>query len=235
MYWYWIHWNKAGLKHDSVYRASMKSEAAPAKRRYNSSRRSMQAAQTRADILEAAQVCFRESGWAGTTLAAIAERAGVAVETIYSSFGSKKALLRSAMEVSVVGDAEEVPLIEREEWRQLAVGTRKVRMEKGAAMVTEIHERSAAIWAALLEASASDPEVDAWRRELDAGRKVDLAKSFEQILERTVEGPELDVLWALYSSEVYVRLTDDAGMSRAAYGAALTDATLRILGSGRRR
>jgi AcrR family transcriptional regulator len=230
MQWCSIQWNKVGLKHATVYRASMKSETAPAKRRYNSSRRSMQAAQTRADILDAAQACFRETGWAGTTLAALAERAGVAVETIYSTFGSKKALLRAAHDVSVGGDAEEVPLVEREEWRQLGIGTRQERMRKGAAMAIDIHERSAGIWQAVLEASASDPEIDAWRRDADARRRVDLQKSLERVFDQPVKGDELELLWALYSSEVYALLTGDAGMSRKAYERALTTGTLRILG-----
>ncbi len=68
--------------------------AAPTtKRSYNSSRRTLQAAQTRDEVLRAATELFRETGWAGTTLAAIAERAGVSVETVYKGFGSKKGLL----------------------------------------------------------------------------------------------------------------------------------------------
>jgi AcrR family transcriptional regulator len=229
MQWRSIQWNEVGLKHALVYRASMKSEA-PTKRRYNSSRRSMQAAQTKADILEAAQAAFAETGWAGTTLGALAERAGVAVETIYSTFGSKKALLRAAHDVAIVGDAEPVPLVERDVFQQLGVGTRTQRIAKGTALAVDIHERSAGIWQAVLEASASDPEIDAWRREADAGRRVDLAKSLEKVFDRPIKGAELEVLWVLYSAEAYLRLTVDAAMSRRAYEAALTSATLRILG-----
>lgn len=208
----------------------MKSEPAPAKRRYNSSRRAMQAAQTKADILEAAQAAFAETGWAGTTLSALAERAGVAVETIYSTFGSKKALLRAALDVAIVGDAEPVPLIDRDVFHQLGVGTPKERIKKGVALAIDIHERSAGIWQAVLEASASDPEIDAWRREADAARRIDLGKSLTKVFDRPVEGADLEVLWILFGAEAYLRLRLDAGMSRKAYEAALTSATLRILG-----
>src|SRR5690349_24448195 len=86
----------------------------PPKRRYSSSLRARQAADTKAQVLSAAAELFEESGWSGTTVAAIAKRAGVAVETVYSGFGSKKHLLRAVLDFAVVGDAEPVPLVERE-------------------------------------------------------------------------------------------------------------------------
>ena len=43
----------------------------------------------------------------------------MAAETIYTGFSSTKALLRAAMDVAIVGDAQPVPLIEREEFQQL--------------------------------------------------------------------------------------------------------------------
>ncbi|MCU1377105.1 MAG: TetR family transcriptional regulator [Acidimicrobiales bacterium] len=209
---------------------AMSSNEAPTKRRYNSSRRAMQAAQTRVDILDAAIASFRETGWAGTTLAALADRAGVAVETLYSTFGSKKALLRAALDVSVVGDAEDVPLVEREDFAQLGVGTLEERLHKGLTLAIGIHERSAGVWQAMLEASASDVEIEGWRREADAGRRIDLGKSFERILDRKVKGEELQILWVLFSPEAYLRLTQDAGLSRKAYESTIRTATLRILG-----
>jgi len=57
------------------------------RRRYDSTRRQAQAAQTREDILRAAREAFLRRGYPGTTLAAVAMDAGVAVETIYRAFG----------------------------------------------------------------------------------------------------------------------------------------------------
>src|SRR5215813_2309798 len=104
-------------------------------RSYNSTRRTRQAAQTRAEILTAAIELFGEHGWAGTTLAAIAERADVAVETIYSGFRSKKGLLRAALDVAVVGDTEAIPFSERPEAKALAEGTRDQRLHAAAKVV----------------------------------------------------------------------------------------------------
>ena len=77
--------------------------AKTAKRSYNSSRRTLQAAQTRDEVLRAGSELFRETGWTGTTLAAIAERAGVSVETVYKSFGVKAGLVRALYERGLAG------------------------------------------------------------------------------------------------------------------------------------
>lgn len=67
-------------------------------RRYRSKLREEQAAQTRADILAAARELFASAGFAGTTIAVIAARAGVSVQTIYAVFGSKAKVARALVE-----------------------------------------------------------------------------------------------------------------------------------------
>lgn len=197
-------------------------------RRYDSTRRSQQAAQTRADVLAAAIELFSAHGWAGTTLGAVAEAAGVSVETIYNGFGSKKGLLRQAMDVAVVGDAEPVPFVERAEFRGLAEGTLDERIERGVGVATAIHERSSGVWQAIVEASSSDEEVDGWRRELEAGRRLDLGRSIEVILGRPVEDALLALLWVLFGPETYRKLVHDEGLSRAEFEALLVEGIKRL-------
>jgi AcrR family transcriptional regulator len=67
--------------------------------------RAVRAADTRHRIEEAARRCFAERGYAATTLRAVAAEAGVAVQTVYATFGSKAAILRS-LRLRVVGDAQ---------------------------------------------------------------------------------------------------------------------------------
>lgn len=55
--------------------------------------RQEQAAVTRSRILAAARQLFFRDGYAATTLKAVAAEAGVAVQTVYSVFGSKSAIL----------------------------------------------------------------------------------------------------------------------------------------------
>ena len=56
-------------------------------------RREVAAAETRREILRAARRLFAAHGYAATSLQQIAEESGVAVQTIYSSVGSKAALV----------------------------------------------------------------------------------------------------------------------------------------------
>jgi AcrR family transcriptional regulator len=197
-------------------------------RTYNSTRRSRQAAQTRAEILTAAIELFTESGWAGTTLAAIAERASVAVETIYSGFGSKKGLLRAAFDVAVVGDAEEVPLAQRPESIRLGEGKLEDRVRAGAVLTAEVHERSIGVWRAFVEAARADEELEAVRVELERARRVEIANSIARILDRKVDGRHLDLLWAILGPDVYGKLVLEAGLSRADYETCMVETLMSL-------
>src|SRR4029077_7660013 len=80
---------------------------------YRSALRTEQARQTRARMLDGAQQVFAERGYATSTMEAIAAEAGVAVDTLYAGFGSKRGLLSALMDVRVGGDEEPVDLLER--------------------------------------------------------------------------------------------------------------------------
>ena len=202
--------------------------APPVKRRYNSSRRALQAAQTRRDVLLAAVRLFQANGWTGTTLAAVADEAGVAVETVYNAFGSKKGLLRAAIDVAVVGDVEPVPFAERPEFFALGEGTLEERIAKAAALNHAINERSAGVWQAIASAASSDAEVDAWRVAMEQSRRLDIARSAERVLGAAVDDRLVTALWLLYSADSYLKLVADEGMSAEDYQAFIADATRRL-------
>ncbi len=206
-------------------------ERAPGKRRYSSTLRARQAADTRAAVLTAATALVTEAGWSGATMAAIAKRAGVAVETVYSGFGSKKQVLRAVVDFGIVGDTEPIPLAEREVFSTLATGDREARLTAGIAMLAGIQERIARLWRTILEASASDAEIDAWRQEWDEGRRVDTRRSLELIFERVLDDDVvLDLLWGLFSHEVYALLVFDRGLDRAQYVERLRTAVVALVG-----
>lgn len=207
-----------------------KTEASSPKRTYNSSRRKRQAAETRTDVVVAAMRLFNESGWAGTTVAAIADEAGVAVETIYSGFGSKKALVRDAAEVSAVGDAEPIPYIERPEFLNLGEGSIADRIRRGMDVLADVHERSAGVVRALRDAAEGDEALTAWTIEAEQRRRLDVGRSLERIFERPVEGPMLDAIWVLYGSDTWRQIVQEAGRTRAEYQLLIAEATLRLLG-----
>src|SRR5262249_53569296 len=93
---------------------AVKPVAAHERRRYNAPRRREAAQATRRAIVAAATRLFVERGYAATTMAAIAEAAGVSHETVYATFGPKPALFRHLVEIALAGMEEPVPALERE-------------------------------------------------------------------------------------------------------------------------
>src|SRR3569833_4652111 len=68
---------------------------------------------TRRRMLEAARELFVVKGYGATTLKEIADRAGVAVQTIYFTFGNKRVLLKELVDVAIAGDLEPVATMAR--------------------------------------------------------------------------------------------------------------------------
>jgi AcrR family transcriptional regulator len=66
--------------------------------------RQAKAAATRRRMLAAAYDCFCEEGFRATTMDVIAERAGVAVQTLYFTFHTKDELLQEVHNWTVLGD-----------------------------------------------------------------------------------------------------------------------------------
>src|SRR5919202_6696895 len=73
-------------------------------RAYSSRVRDEQARRTRARIVQAADELFREKGYAGATMKDIAERAGVARDTVHAVFGTKAALIPAMVDLRLVPD-----------------------------------------------------------------------------------------------------------------------------------
>jgi AcrR family transcriptional regulator len=83
--------------------------------------RQQRAAQTRARMIDAAYRLFTERGYPATTMADIAAEAGVAVQTLYFTFGTKAELLQTVYERAVAGDAGTPP--EQQPWYARIVAT----------------------------------------------------------------------------------------------------------------
>src|SRR5260370_14114495 len=79
------------------------------KRRYDATKRRAAAARTRQAILDAALELFTMRGYSATSMAAIAARADVALDTVYASVGRKPELARLLIETAISGSAQAVP------------------------------------------------------------------------------------------------------------------------------
>ena len=139
------------------------------------------------------------------------------------------------VDFAVVGDAEPVPLVEREVFATLAVGDRDERIDAGVDMLTDIHDRVAKLWRTAMEAAASDAEIDGWRVQWEEGRRVDTRRSLELILRREIDDVLLDLFWGIFSHEVYGMLVLDRGLDRAQYAERMRTAVTALVSGGRER
>ena len=117
---------------------------------------------TRRRIIDAAAELFVERGYGGTMLDQVAERAGVAVQTVYFHFGNKATLLKLALDVAAVGDDEPVPLLERPWLDRVKAEPDPLRMiELWVANSRSIMERVAPILAVIRGTIGADPDLAA--------------------------------------------------------------------------
>jgi AcrR family transcriptional regulator len=192
-------------------------QAARGRRAYRSPRREQQAAETRAMVVAAAARLFGERGWAATGMRDVARAAGVSVETVYASFGSKADLLLAAIDLAVVGDAAPVPVNQRPEFAALGSGTRRQRVRAAARLVAGINQRTAGVVLALKEAAGSDPELAGRLREREQRRRVNVEQGMTLAAGRTVTAEQADGLWAVLAVEVYQLLTGLRGWTPQQY------------------
>jgi AcrR family transcriptional regulator len=88
--------------------------------------REEQQAETRDRLLDAATILFAETGFSGTSVAAIAKRAGVTTGAIYSNFAGKDELFAAVVERHMQRQAETYRLL------YAAGGSPAERMQRGA-------------------------------------------------------------------------------------------------------
>lgn len=214
----------------------MKDQVKGGKRGYHAPRRAEQAAVTRRAVLDAARELFVEQGYAATTVAQIARRADVAVDTVYAAVGRKPALLRELVETSLSGTDHPVEASRRDYVLRIrAARTAAEKIEIYAAAVTELQQRLAPVFLALRDAAATDAECSTlWSR--IAERRARNMRDFAADLRTTGElRPDLtddevaDTVWSMNAPEYWVLLVHDRGWSPEQFGARLRDSWIRIL------
>jgi AcrR family transcriptional regulator len=139
------------------------------RRPYDSSRRQQQARQRRAAILEVAWRLFRADGYAGTTIASIAAEAGVSVETIYKTFGSKPRVLAAVADAALAGP-DAAPTMRRSD----EMGARETDpytiVESWATFACEVTPRLAPVVLLIQSAATASSELTELLARLDAER-----------------------------------------------------------------
>ncbi|OBG95769.1 TetR family transcriptional regulator [Mycobacterium sp. E3251] len=192
-------------------------------RRYDSTRRREQARRNRHAVLAAARQRFLAQGYATTTIGEIARDAGVSVETVYKAFSTKAGVLKALFDVSVAGDDEPVPMVERDVIQTVANATDAVdKLELYAKHLAASMPRSAPVQLLARDGAASSPDAaEVWKQIRDetlTGMTMfasDLARTGQL---RVSARQARDILWTYHAPELYELLVLERGWSATRYG-----------------
>jgi AcrR family transcriptional regulator len=207
---------------------------APVKRRYDATRRRQAAARTRAAILDAARELFSERGYTATPMTAIAERAGVALDTVYASVGRKPELARLLIETAISGTDQAIPAAQRGYVRAIqAAPDADTKIAVYAAAVTAIAPRLAIVLAIIQQAAPAEPELAALWAEIAERRAANMRLFVADLATvtplRLDPGESADIVWATAAAEMYQLLVSQRGWSPQRYQRFLTDTWRRLL------
>lgn len=191
-------------------------DAVPARRKYNSTRRRQNAAETRREILDAARTQFLQNGWHGAGMREIARDAGVSVETVYSNFPSKAAIFKEVLNILVVGDDQPVPLFERPEFRAATVGPLTERIRALTCVHAQVQARVARLRMVLREAARADDDLAEIERMVLAEEREQTRLTLQKLLPDPSDD-DIEGMQALYSSDLYVLLTEIRGWTQEQY------------------
>lgn len=206
------------------------------RRAYDSSLRRRQASETRMRILDAAQRVFSDRGYAAGTMEAVASGAGVAVDTVYATFGSKREVLRSLLDVRVGGDDAPIDLLDRP-------GPQAVRAERDqhaqlsafAQDVSQIIERVRPVDDIIRGAAAVDADIAALRARVQESRHQSMRKFVSWVAANgplragLTEEDAATIVWTLTSPEVHGLLRGVRQWSPRRYTAWLEETLTRTL------
>lgn len=186
--------------------------------RHPTATRRAKAAATRARMLAAATSLFRQHGFVGTKIESIAHEAGVAVQTIYFTFGNKRAILNEVLDRAIAGDDQPVPTLERPWVREAMTAPDprdQLRIQTAAAR--EIFERVAPILEVVRNAAAADAEMaELWRINTQQRRTVHsqlvAALAVKNGLRKRLSlSQATDIVFAMESPELYQLLVVERG------------------------
>jgi AcrR family transcriptional regulator len=202
------------------------------RRPYRSTVRGERARETRRRLTEAATTHFLESGYAQTSLAAIAGTAGVSVDTVYKTFGSKVGLLKQVLDVGIGGDDVPVPLLERAGPQALREEPdQRVQVRMLASGVAGQLERIRPLDDILRSAAAVDQDAAALREDIQVRQRrtamrtiVGWIAAHGRLRDDLTVDRAAQVVWTLTSPEVHHLMRDLGGWSEPSYRAWLEQA-----------
>lgn len=198
-------------------------------------RRDVQADATREHIVAVAERMFLSGGYVATSITAIANEAGVAVQTVYNAVGAKASLLSAVLDRVAAGPDSPRPVAE-------FMQERTAHAPDAAAVVTlladwfvEVHERAAAVFALIAQAATVDADAAQVQQRRAEQRLANYALAASALRERGAlaglsDAQAATTIWALGHPQVYRSLVLDGDWSVAEYRAWLELALRGALG-----
>ncbi|CAN5649247.1 TetR family transcriptional regulator [soil metagenome] len=157
----------------------------------------------------------------------IAGTAGVSVDTVYKTFGSKIGLLKAVLDVAVGGDDAPVPLLDRAGPQALREETdQRAQVRMLAAGVSGQLERIRPLDDILRSAAAVDQEAVELREDIQVRQRRTAMHTIVGWI--AARGPLRDslsvnraaqIVWTLTSPEVHLLMRDTSGWSERSYRA----------------
>lgn len=189
-------------------------------------------------MLDSATTLFAERGWARTTVEDIARTAEVGVQTVYFTFGNKRALLKEVLDTAIAGDMDPVATLDRPWAREvLAEPDPATQLALQAAGARHVLDRAASALEVVRGAAAADPEIAAlWQANLDQRHAVQLR--FAEALVGKSDGglpggfdanTAADIATTLLGPETYGLLVGHLGWSPARWERWAADALVQQL------
>jgi AcrR family transcriptional regulator len=204
--------------------------------------RTEKARATRRRMREAALRLFREQGYAATPMQAIADEAGVAVQTLYFTFGTKRALLSEIFDVAVAGDEEPIATLDRPHVQAMLDDADPVAQLRGQASITRmILERLAPALEVVRGAATADPDLaELWETSIKQRATV-MERFIAALAAKTSlrdgldQATAVDIGLALQSPEMYDFLVSRRGWSPRQFEHWLADTLIsQLLGAPKR-
>lgn len=179
--------------------------------------------QTRRRIRTEAEALFLRNGYVPTTLAAVAEAAGVSGRYVQMVFGSKASLLSEVIEVAVAGDDTERALAGRDAWAAMLEAGGEDMLRGFATIVAGVYLRGAALLAVAAVAGETDPALVALQTRSRQRRLQDCETVSDRLHHDGWLDPTLtaaaaaDTVYALSSPELYLVLRAQRQLPHAQY------------------
>jgi AcrR family transcriptional regulator len=211
------------------YAGDLMSRPVKSRRPYDATRRRETAEQTRDAILDVAERRFLADGFAATTIAAIADAAGVSQATIYKSFGGKPGLVRALIDRGLRGEGP-APAEQRSDFLQTTESDPHVLLVSIGRLAAEVAPRVAPLQSLLIQAAHSDAEMAGLLDQISAQRMTRMQHNAEALARRGFLREDISVrraaetMWIYSSPELYQLLIAQLGWTTEHFGAFIANA-----------